>query len=72
MRAAVFPLLTLLSLPTALWAHPGHGVSESSAIAHLLEPDHAVVIFAFLLALLFGVGLRSPPRDRSSIGAAKK
>lgn len=68
MRAnLVLALAGLLAAPSAL-AHPGHGRSGEGygLLHHLSEPEHVLVLF-LLLAALIGAGLclRPAQRDRS-------
>ena len=54
-----FALGSLLSLPGAALAHPGHGIDPSgtSLLHWLAEPEHALPLLgvAGLAALLFGL-----------------
>ena len=60
---------TLLALPLAAAAHPGHGLDASaSTLRHLLEPEHALPLLglAGLGALLWG---RRAARSRAARAA---
>jgi hypothetical protein len=47
--------LTLCTLASAAQAHAGHGVAQG--LAHLLEGEHALLLFAGLWAAFAAVGL---------------
>ena len=41
------------------WAHPGHGESASSSVAHVFEPQHAGWLVAVIALWIFGRHLRA-------------
>ncbi len=54
-RSKVAAAVALTTLASAAQAHAGHGVLEG--LAHLLEGEHALLLFAGLWAAFAAIGL---------------
>ena len=54
-RSKVAAAVALTTLASAAHAHAGHGVAQG--LAHLLEGEHALLLFAGLWAAFAAVGL---------------
>ncbi len=56
-RSSVSVCIVMLLTSASLWAHPGHGATESDSVQHyLIEPTHGGWVF-LLGGLLVGLWL---------------